>query len=244
VADGLFHVGNSTHLIELGGVRVLTDPWVSEPADHVLGHRIPPAPLPTDPALVLITHQHGDHLDPAALALIDRRATVVCPPCNGVDRVQALGFAQVRLVNPGEVFELCGLTIAVVRGRHSVPEVCFRLSLPGAPQHAVFFGGDTMRTPEIDELACAHPTPFVILPGERSSLLGRRYVMTPPESVELAELFRAEVAVLSHHESRVIRRWPFGWMVKIPPPDPHELPAWFQIPTPGTHIAFPWTERR
>jgi L-ascorbate metabolism protein UlaG (beta-lactamase superfamily) len=243
VADGLFHVGNSTHLIELGGIRVLTDPWVSEPADHVLGHRVPPAPLPTDPALVLITHQHEDHLDPTALALLDRRATIVCPPCKGVDRVEALDFAQVRIVNAGDVLDVCGLTITVVRALHSVPEVSYRLAPPGAPDRAVFFGGDTMRTPEIEALARAHPTPVVILPGERSSLLGRRYVMTPPEAVALAQLFRAEVAVLSHHESRVIKRWPFGWMVKIPPPDPAELPAWFKIPTPGTHIAFPWTER-
>ena len=34
--EGLHHVGNSTHFIVLEGVAILTDPWVSEPADHIL----------------------------------------------------------------------------------------------------------------------------------------------------------------------------------------------------------------
>lgn len=232
--EGLHHIGNSTHLIVLGGTRVLTDPWITEPADHVLGHRVPPAPLPRDPALVLITHEHEDHFDPPALALLDRGAVVVCP-MKLVARVRAIGFRDVRGVAPGDRLEACGLEIEVVRGKHTVPEVCFRL----AREHrAVFFGGDTMRTPEIDALARRSPTPFVVTAAEHSTLLGRRFVMTPREAVELAQLFGAKAAVLSHHESKVIRRW-LGWLVKVPPPDPTEFPPWFRIPSPGEHIPFP-----
>lgn len=239
--DGFYHVGNSTHLIVLGGVRILTDPWITEPADHVLGHRVEPAALPADPDLVLITHSHADHFDVAALERLDRRAVVICPNDDKlVAKTRTLGFADVRGVAAGEQLrDVCGrLHVEVVRGRHTVPEVCFRVSCTDG--RAVFFGGDTMRTPEIDELARQKPTAFVVLPGERSALLGKRFVMTPPESVALAQLFGAEVAVLSHHETCVIRKWPFGWMVKIEPPSPAEFPAWFRIPTPGEYIAFPW----
>jgi L-ascorbate metabolism protein UlaG (beta-lactamase superfamily) len=239
VTDGFYHVGNSTHLLVLGGVRVLTDPWLSEPADHVLGHRLAPAPLPDDPDLVLITHAHEDHFDPTALARIDRGAIVVCP-ASEAKAVRALGFAAVHGVSAGDQLRVCeAIEIEVVRGRHSVPELCYRLS---SGSHAVFFGGDTMRSAEIDELARTKPTRFVVLPGEHSALLGRRYVMTPTEAVALARLFRADVAVLTHHETQVIRRWPFGWMVRIAPPDPVELPAWFKIPVPGQFIPFPWQD--
>jgi L-ascorbate metabolism protein UlaG (beta-lactamase superfamily) len=234
--DGLHHVGNSTHLIVWDGVRILTDPWVTEPADHVIGHRVAPAPLPRDVALVLVSHEHQDHFDPAALAQLDHAAVVVCPRALAV-RVRELGFADVRGVAAGDQLDVCGLAIEVVVGKHSVPEVCFRVV---RGEHALFFGGDTMLTPEIEALARAKPTPFVILPGERSSLLGRRHVMTPPEAVALAQRFGATTAVLSHHESRVTKRFPFGWMVRIPPPDPREFPPWFRIPSPGEHIAFPW----
>jgi L-ascorbate metabolism protein UlaG (beta-lactamase superfamily) len=203
----------------------------------VIGHRVAPAPLPRDVAVVLVTHEHQDHLDLAALAQLDRSAIVVCPPCKVLADVRALGF-DVRVVAPGDHLDVCGLAIEVVAGKHSVPEVCFRVA---RGEHALFFGGDTMLTPEIEALAAAKPTPFVILPGERSSLLGRRHVMTPPEAVALAQRFSATTAVLSHHESRVTKRFPFGWMVRIPPPDPREFPSWFRIPSPGEHIAFPWT---
>ena len=47
-AEGLHHVGHSTHLLVLEGLRILTDPWVTEPADRCLWHQPAPAPLPTD----------------------------------------------------------------------------------------------------------------------------------------------------------------------------------------------------
>src|SRR6185503_16289343 len=75
--EGLHHVGNSTHWIVLEGVRILTDPWVTEPADRILEHTHEPRPLPTGPDVVLITHRHGDHFDLPALATVDRTAAVV-----------------------------------------------------------------------------------------------------------------------------------------------------------------------
>lgn len=238
IADGLYHVGNSTHLIVLGGVRVLTDPWLREPADRAIVHRVPPAPLPRDPDLVLITHAHEDHFDPTALAQLARTATVVCPAGRIVDEVRALGFADARGVAPGDTLEARGLVIDVVRGRHSVPELCFRLA---AGELAVFFGGDSRRSKEIDALALAKPTPVVVLPGERSRLFGRRYVMTPPEAIELARRFGALLAVLSHHESRVVPRRLVRLLLQIEPPTPDEFPPWFRIPAPGELIEFPWT---
>jgi len=126
-----------------------------------------------------------------------------------------------------------------VRGRHSVPEVCYRVE---RRRRAFFFGGDTMVTPEIEELAAARPVPFAILPGERSSLLGRRFVMTPEEAVGLARRLGATRAVLTHHEQVVARRWPFGWMVRIKPVGQADFPDWFVVPRPGDFVAFPWAD--
>jgi L-ascorbate metabolism protein UlaG (beta-lactamase superfamily) len=231
-------VGNSTHWIVLEGTAVLTDPWVSEPADSMLAHRLAPQPLPTDPDVVLISHGHGDHFDPAALDLIDRKAAVIVPEGLLADRVKALGFSEVHGARAGQRLEVRGLEIEVVRGKHSTLEVCYRVERRG---RSFFFGGDTMLTPEIETLADRRPTPLAVMAAERSALLGFRFVMTPPEAVSLALRFRAELAVLSHHETFVSRRWPFGWMVRVPPPDPAEFPPWFRIPTPGDFIPFPWT---
>ncbi|HUG53438.1 MAG TPA: MBL fold metallo-hydrolase [Vicinamibacteria bacterium] len=238
--EGLHHVGNSTHWIVLEGVAILTDPWLSEPADGVLAHRYPPRPLPTRPDVVLISHEHGDHYDATALDRLDRGADVVVPEGEMAEGARALGFGRVHGVRAGDVLpDVRGLAIEVVRGRHSVPEVCFRVERRG---RAFFFGGDTMVTAEIEELAAARPVPFAILPGERSRLLFRRYVMTPEEAVGLARRLGARRAVLTHHEQVVARRWPFGWMVHIPPVGQNDFPDWFVVPRPGDYVAFPWAD--
>lgn len=240
--EGLHHIGNSTHWIVLEGVAILTDPWVQEPADGVVAHRLPPAPLPADPDVVLISHSHGDHFDPAALAQVDSGAAVVVPEGRLAARAAAIGFRDVRAVRPGQRLEdVRGLSIDVVKGRHTVPEVCYRVERRG---RAFFFGGDTMLTPEIEELAAQKPVAFAVLPGERSSLLGMRFVMTPEEAVGLAQRLGASRAVLTHHEQQVVRRWPFGWAVRVPAPDRGAFPDWFKVPAPGEFVAFPWETAR
>jgi len=236
--EGFHHIGNSTHWVVLEGVSVLTDPWVSETADTILSHRTPPTPLPREPDVVLISHRHGDHFDPVALSRLDRGATIVVAAGRLARSVSSMGFRDVRAARAGDHLEdVRGVAIDVVRGRHSVPELCFRVE---RRSRAFFFGGDTMLTPEIELLADQKPVPFVILPGERSTFLGWRFVMTPEEAVSLARRFGAERAVLTHHETYVSRRWPFGWMVEIPAPRPQEFPPWFEIPSPGGFVAFPW----
>jgi L-ascorbate metabolism protein UlaG (beta-lactamase superfamily) len=235
--EGFHHIGNSTHWIVLEGVAILTDPWIAEPADGALLHRLPAQPLPCDPDVVLITHRHGDHFDPAALARLTRGSVVLLPAGKLRDRVRALGFDDVRGVTAGDRLEVRGLAIDVVRGKHSVPEVCYRVERNG---RAFFFGGDTMLTPEIEALAAAKPASLVILPGERSTLFGLRFVMVPAEAIGLARRFGARQAVLTHHEQTVADRWFLRLVLRIPPPDPAELPEWFTVPVPGDFIAFPW----
>src|SRR5688572_7048396 len=72
-------VGHATVLIELDGVRILTDP--------VLVPRIGPLVRVSDaPAdelferidVVLVSHAHHDHLDRRSLRMIDRGARTIC----------------------------------------------------------------------------------------------------------------------------------------------------------------------
>lgn len=233
--EGVHHVGNATHWVVLRGVSFLTDPWLSEPADRTISHRVKPAPFPRDPDVVLVTHRHEDHFDTEALALIAKSAVVVIPP-KLVDEVRALGFADVRAAKPGDRLEVAGCEVRVVLGKHDVHVVCYRVEREG---RAFFFGADSMLTPEIEELAREKPTELVILPGERSSLMGKAFVMTPEDAIGLAERFRAKRAVLSHHESYVSHPLPYGLMVKIPEPDPREFPEWFSVPAPYDYIPFP-----
>ena len=94
-------LGHSTVLIELGGVRLLTDPVLRERLLHM--RRMAPA---VDPALltglgaVLISHLHHDHFDVPSLRRLDRAATQLLVPAGSGRRAARRGFAKVIEVSP------------------------------------------------------------------------------------------------------------------------------------------------
>ena len=242
--DGVFHVGNSTHLIVLGGVHVLTDPWLKDPADRILRHRVAPAALPVDVDVLLLTHEHEDHFDVEALALVNKNAVVVVPSWLEA-RVKALGFKDVRAVKPGDVLKnVGGLRVDVVLAKHDCDEVVYRF---GDGQRRVFFGGDTLPTPEITALATSKDDggcDFAILPADAGALMGTRRVMNIDEAVAMGRSFGVDQpgkgCMLTHHEFELTSAvW--NLIVDVKPVDTSKLPAWFTVPVPAQHLSFPWS---
>jgi L-ascorbate metabolism protein UlaG (beta-lactamase superfamily) len=73
-------IGHSTVLLELDGVRLLTDPVLRSRLVHLrrLGRRVEPAALGGLDA-ALVSHMHYDHLDPPSLELLGHPLRVVAP---------------------------------------------------------------------------------------------------------------------------------------------------------------------
>jgi L-ascorbate metabolism protein UlaG (beta-lactamase superfamily) len=102
--DAITYVGHSSVLIELGGVRVLTDPVLRSRIGHI--RRIAPLPAAEVSAgldAVLISHAHHDHLDFLSLRRVPSDVPVIAPPgCAGPVRrsghevVEAAVGARVR----------------------------------------------------------------------------------------------------------------------------------------------------
>ena len=231
---GVHHIGNSTHFIVTGGLGVLTDPWLHDPAEGVLSHRVKPAEIPQDPDLILITHEHEDHFDDKALAALDKSAVLVVPRWMK-EQAEPLGFQELILVEAGQSLEVRGASIDVVQGAHDIDELVYRFEHDGM---SVFFGGDSLLTDEMIKFANRRPTKTCLLPAEFATLLGTQYSMEPHEAIELAERFGSETTILSHHESYVSHNFPVGWLVDVQAPDPADFPEWFKIPTPGELIRF------
>ena len=85
--DAFVWFGHSSYFLQLGGVRILVDPvfHMASPVSFLLGEPFPgtdifkPDEMPAIDVL-LITHDHWDHLDcETVTALRDRIARVVCP---------------------------------------------------------------------------------------------------------------------------------------------------------------------
>ncbi|MGH3348444.1 MAG: MBL fold metallo-hydrolase [Nocardioides sp.] len=114
-------VGHATLLVELAGVRVLTDPVLTQRVGHLRRRTAPPAAATRRTDVVVISHAHSDHLhrrslrtvldtSPRSLVLVPRGAAVHLP---------AADAARVEEVVAGDVIEHEGLRLQVVPAVHS-----------------------------------------------------------------------------------------------------------------------------
>lgn len=195
------YVGHGTVLLEMDGVRILTDP--------VLRHRVGPlrrlAPDP-GPAVrenldaVLISHFHLDHFDPPSLRLLDRRTPLLVPP-GGVAAVRRLGFRFVEEMRPGRALRLGAVRLAATKAAH------YGERTPGHPVvdslgfiveggHQVYFAGDTALFPEMIHIG--ERLDLALLPvwgwGPR---LGEEH-LTPLDAARSLTLLEPRVAIPIH----------------------------------------------
>jgi len=159
-------LGHSTVLIEIGGLRVLTDPvWGprASPSRLIGPKRFQPVPVPLRSMppidLVVVSHDHYDHLDYPTIRELAKR---------DVPFVTSLGVgAHLELwgVRPGRVVELdwwetwrlpdSELTVTAAPSQHfsgRTPKernaTSWSSMVVRSPRHAVFFSGDTGLTTE------------------------------------------------------------------------------------------------
>ena len=141
-------VGHATVLIEIGGVRVLTDPFLRGRLGPLERHGpVPNADSIGGVDLVVISHGHHDHFDRASLAAIPGRPTGVVP--------RGLGRSVARVVE-GDVVEVVagdrlhagGVRVQAVPARHWISPGAVRAAPIGyvfESGASVYFAGDTGR---------------------------------------------------------------------------------------------------
>jgi L-ascorbate metabolism protein UlaG (beta-lactamase superfamily) len=162
-------LGHSTLLIELDGVRVLTDPvWGNRvsPLPFAGPKRFhpPPAPLAAVPPLdaVIVSHDHYDHLDrPTIRALAKARVPFVTSLGVGA-RLERWDIPPKRITELDwwETTDVKGVTITAgpaqhfsgrgIKDRNTTLWSSFHLR---GPTHSFFFGADTGLTSEYTDIA-------------------------------------------------------------------------------------------
>jgi L-ascorbate metabolism protein UlaG (beta-lactamase superfamily) len=194
------YIGHSTVLIELDGVRVLTDPVLRGRVAHLV--RSAPA-VDVDAIakvdLLLISHLHADHFDPASLRMINRAAHLVVPQ-GALRMARRLGFAGVTELAVGESSTIAGIEITATWAEHRRGRLLDRRSeaigfTMAGPQR-VYFAGDTDLYPGMDELA--RGLDLALLPvGGWGPRLGRGH-LDYDRAAEALTLLQPRVAVPIH----------------------------------------------
>jgi L-ascorbate metabolism protein UlaG (beta-lactamase superfamily) len=154
----LTYIGHATLLVELGSVRVLTDPVLRRRILHIRRR----VPIPENRDLgsldaILISHPHADHLDPSSLRALDAACPVVAP--RGCARIlRRAGVREAIEVEPGDRVEVGGAFVEAVEARHDGRRYPFGRRRPalgylieGPP--SLFFAGDTDLFPEMAALS-------------------------------------------------------------------------------------------
>lgn len=118
--DSLTWVGHATFVVQWSGQIVVTDPFFSEYA-AVVKRNVPPAfgtkAIP-DGAIILISHNHYDHLDSDSLkALAPRAGLVLCPLGLG-EFLRGVGAKQVRELDWWQSVEINGSRFTCLPTQH------------------------------------------------------------------------------------------------------------------------------
>lgn len=118
--DAITWVGHATFVVNWSGQVVITDPFFSQRA-AVVKRKVPPAFAEStvpDGAIVLISHNHYDHLDSESLeALLPRAALVLCPLGLG-EWLRGMGAKQVREMDWWQEAEIGGTRFTCLPTQH------------------------------------------------------------------------------------------------------------------------------
>jgi L-ascorbate metabolism protein UlaG (beta-lactamase superfamily) len=188
-------------LIELGGVRLLTDPVLRDRFLHLRRHGPSPAAGVTDRLDgLLISHLHHDHVDLRSLRMLGSPVPALAP--RGGARVLRRGGVQVTTeLAPGDTAAIGGIEVAATPAVHSGWRVGVRrpagaIGFDIRAERRVYFPGDTDLFPQMEELADRLDLALLPIWGWGPKL-GPGH-LDPERAAQAAALLRPRVCVPIH----------------------------------------------
>ncbi|HEU5148859.1 MAG TPA: MBL fold metallo-hydrolase [Iamia sp.] len=225
----LTFVGTATVILELGGLRILTDPNFLHQGDHApLGYGLRserltepamglPEVLPVD--LVVLSHHHGDHFDEVAAEGLPPGTPIISTPhaCRKLARqgftstwaLERWGTQEVRF--PGGT-----LAVTALPAKHA-PQPIQSLLPPvmgslldlrtEAGRHRTYLSGDTLPHDALAEIPRRYPTVDLgVFHGGGTRIAGITLTMTGPQVVDAIELIDPDHAVPVHRDDYTVFR--------------------------------------
>ena len=165
-------IGHASTLVEIDGHRLLTDPIWSErasPSTLAGPKRFHPPPVPVDalPAIevVIISHDHFDHLDMATVRALAARGSRFVVPLGIGAHLEAWSIppAQITELDWGESVRIGSLELVATPARHYSGRNPLRRDrtlwaswVVKGPRHRIFFSGDSGYFDGFKAIGAAH----------------------------------------------------------------------------------------
>jgi L-ascorbate metabolism protein UlaG (beta-lactamase superfamily) len=200
-------VGHATVLIEIDGVRVLTDPVLRRRVGPLVRVGPPPSPEAVrDIDAVLLSHLHHDHLDPASLRRVG--AQVLAP--RGVGPwLRRRRVRDVRELRVGDSVDVGAVRVRALTATHDDRRLRLGpradpLGFTVAGSCGVYFAGDTDLFDEMSRLAGTVDVALLPVWGWGTTL-GPGH-LDPERAARAAALISPRVAIPIHWGSLALPR--------------------------------------
>jgi L-ascorbate metabolism protein UlaG (beta-lactamase superfamily) len=214
------YVGHATTLIEIDGVRLLTDPLLRRHVGHLkrlvpFGDDLPP------PDAVLLSHLHADHLHIPSLRRLGRRVPLLVPRGAGW-LLRRQGFRNVVQLGTGDSTDVGGIAIEAVPALHDGRRYPFGRQIAAngymvTGSRSLYFAGDTDLFEAMSELAGADAA---LLPVSGWGATVGPGHLDPDRAAEALSLLRPGLAIPIHWGTYA----PWHWRISGHEP-PHADPA-------------------
>lgn len=219
-------IRNATLVIDYGGKRFLTDPWLA-PKGAIPGFegtlnshiRNPTADLPvaveelTNVDAVILTHVHPDHWDEVAAAALPKDIPFFVQHFGDRDTIAAAGFTDVRVLTGNPMFE--GVKLIKTPGQHGSDE-CVQAAydllgevsgvvLKHPSEKTLYLAGDTVYNDYVaGNLATFAPDVVVVnccdaqVPGFGSIIMNKEHVRAVYQAAPQATIVASHMEAVNH----------------------------------------------
>jgi L-ascorbate metabolism protein UlaG (beta-lactamase superfamily) len=199
-ATGITYVGHSTVVVDMDGVKLLTDPLLRQRVVHLRRTAKLDLRAVRGVDAVLVSHLHFDHLDMPSLERLGRELPLVVPRGGGAGLLRRRGFRAITEVAEGERLTIGSVSVRATHAVHS--DERRPLGAKGDPlgfvvegTRTVYFAGDTEL---FDDMSAIGPVDVALLPiWGWGKTLGRGH-MNPEDAVEAARRVRPSAVVPIH----------------------------------------------
>ena len=199
----LYFLGQAGYVIQSDNCTILIDPYLSDSVGktNALFSRI--IPIPIDPAkikadIVIITHDHMDHLDPETIgAYKHKNTTIFVSPRHAAKKLMSLGVpsANIRITDHGDETKLPGVSIKGIYALATEPGVLdttgYLISFSNG--RSVYHTSDTAYN---DLLLKSCPNAEVLL----TCINGKFGNLNIAQAVELTKAVNPKIVIPNHYD--------------------------------------------